>query len=415
MRTALILVVLVALAVGAFWWLSPFTIHYQPTTEVATSTTPAELAPIELVEHTVTLPDGTEGTFRIAAPFAVTVAAEGLGKARFMAMSPDGRLFVPDLVDYQLSHEGRLFVLDDFNEETGQFETTHTYLSGLRGPNSVAFYTDEEGQHWLYLALTAHLLRYPYQPGDTEPSGEPEVLIAFPNTQTPGETSVVWHITRTLLFAGDRLYIAIGSGCNACEQPEEELRGLIMSMDPDGGNVEVYANGLRNAVGIEWASGALYATANGVDHLGTEAPDETMYRIEHGTHYGWPYCYELDGERIADGGPWERGFPCEDAPHSFAAFAPRSAPLGLAYFSNIHPVLDTSFLVALHGSFEPETRSGYEVVRVSSDGEQETFMDGFQRADGTRIGRPVDLLPYDEDSFFMTDDFSGRVYYLRED
>lgn len=374
-----------------------------------------ELQPIELVEQTVTTSDGEELAFRLAKGFDIAIAAEDLGKARFMAMSPDGRLFVPDLVDYKLSHQGKLYILDDFNEETHQFETKHTYLSGLRGPNSVAFYRDTEGKDWLYLALTAHLLRYPYTAGDLEPSGEPEIVTTFPNTQTPGETSVVWHITRTLLFHNDQLYIAIGSGCNSCEHLEGELRGMIMVMDPDGENARVYGDGLRNSVGIAWANGGLYTTVNGADHLGEDKPDELMYRIEDGAHYGWPYCYQSNGVTYEDNHTaWKTPVSCEAVPAPLAAFTPRSAPLGLMFFQDIHPLLDSTFLVALHGSFEPEMRSGYQVVRVDLNGMQDVFMDGFQKPDDSRIARPVDFLQKDEDSFFMTDDHGGRVFYVFE-
>jgi glucose/arabinose dehydrogenase len=68
--------------------------------------------------------------------------------------------------------------------------------------------------------------------------------------------------------------------------------------------------------------------------------------------------------------------------------------------------------VALHGSFEPELRKGYELVRVTRTGETAVFMDGFQREDGSRIARPVDILQRGENSFFFTDDFSGRLYYV---
>jgi glucose/arabinose dehydrogenase len=358
--------------------------------------------------------DGTGANFRLAKGFGVKVSAEGLGKARFIALSPDGRLFVPDLVNYNLSHEGKISILEDFDEETGKFNTKRTYLSGLRGPNSVAFYRDAEGKDWIYIALTAHLIRYSYRAGDTKPSGELEIVMKFPNTQTPGETSVVWHITRTLLFHNDRLYIAIGSGCNSCEQPAGEMRGMIISIDPDGKNPRVYADGLRNSVGIEWAEGNLYATANGADHLGPDRPDELMFKIEEGEHYGWPYCYEVDGvfyQETPD--RWTRGpESCESVPRSFAAFDPHSAPLGLRYFKNVHEALKESFLVALHGSFDPKIGTGYKIVRVSKNGGQAVFMDGFQDEDGERVGRPVDFLQHDENSFFFTDDHAGRLYWV---
>lgn len=388
--------------------------------ELVATTTEPQVVDVEgpppaivLATTTVSFADGGEATFRLSEPYSLAVAAEGLGKVRFMVMSPDGRLFVPDIVDYKLSHEGKLYVLEDFDEETRRFKTVHTYLSGLRGANSVAFYKDTEGKTWLYLALTAHLIRYPYQAGDTAPSGVGEIVFEFPNTIAPEAKSVVWHITRTVKVRGDRLYLSIGSGCDACEQPEGEVRGMIASIRPDGSDLRVHAEGLRNAVDFTWADDALFATDNGVDHLGASAPDEKMHRIEDGGHYGWPYCYESDGVVQADDTfTWDRDFPCGDVSPAFAAFPPRSAPLGVEYFDRAHPVLASTFLVALHGSFDPGMQSGYEIVRVDREGNTETFMDGFQDEGGTRHARAVDFLPYEERSFFFTDDFGGRIYYV---
>lgn len=369
--------------------------------------------PVQLGSTSVTVGDGTVQEFMLAEPFELAVAAEGVGKARFMAESPDGRLFVPDLVDYQLSHEGKVYILEDFNEETREFETKHEYLSGLRGSNSVAFYTDGDGKHWLYLALTAHLVRYPYEPGDTAPSGEPEIILEFPNTQAPEAKSVVWHITRTIEFHEDRLYISIGSGCNACEQPEGEMRAMVASVMPDGSDMRVVADGLRNAVGFTWMNDELVVTENGADHLGSQAPDEVVYRIaEEGDFYGWPYCYESDGEVLLDTTTqWETPVDCQTVPTSLASFAPRSAPLGIEYFEDVHSVLDGTMLVALHGSFDQSMMSGYEIVRVTPEGEQDVFMDGFQLPNTERIARPVDFHEW-RDGFLFTDDYGGRVYYV---
>lgn len=396
---------------------------------------PAGPTPIKLAPAAVTFANGARATFQLAEPFRLAVAAEGLGKARFMAFSPDGRMFVADMVNMNLSGEGKIYILENFDEKTKRFQIKRTYLSGLRGPNSVAFYTDENSRAWIYIALTANLIRYPYRAGDIRPSGKPKIITAFPNRQVSGESSVVWHITRTVKFHDNRLYVSVGSGCNACEQPKGEMRAMIYSMNPDGGDKRVYAAGLRNAVGFTWADGELYATVNGADHLGPQAPNDTMYRLTPGTHYGWPYCYESAGRIYPDTSKkWKQSFSCREVPLSFAAFEPHAAPLGLEYFDmDTHPVLKNAFLAALHGSFEPAIRGGYHIVRVSKDGEQEVFMDGFLREDreqsnrfidtveahtdlptgtGERIGRPVDILRKDADSFFFTDDHNGRMYYV---
>lgn len=403
--------------------------------EAKTETEPTKALPIKLAPTTVTFEGGTQATFQLAQPFRLAVAAEGLGKARFMTMSPDGRMFVPDLVNMNLSHEGKIYILENFDEETGKFQSKHTYLSGLRGPNSIAFYTDENGQEWIYIALTAHLIRYPYKRGDTKPATGPEIITTFPNKQVPGESSIVWHITRTIKFYNDRLYVSVGSGCNACEQPKGEMRAMIYSINPDGSDKRVYADGLRNAVGITWANGALYATINGADHLGPQAPDDVMYKLTEGEYYGWPYCYELNEKIYLDTSrKWTQSFSCAQVPRSFTAFEPHAAPLGIQYFpENTHPLLRNSFLVALHGSFDPEISAGYHIVKVSRDGKQGVFMDGFLTGKGMRTewiintvhahtdqpfgdiersGRPVDILQKDNNSFFFTDDYNGRLYYV---
>lgn len=389
-------------------------IQTKPDTENTSSSAPP--VPIDLHPREISIATSSS-SLELPQSFTITVAAEELGKARFMSMSPDGRMFVPNLVDYNLSHGGEVHILEDFNEDTGQFETKHTYLSDLRGVNSIAFYEDMDGEHWIYVALTAKLLRFPYEAGDTEPSGEPEVVTTFPNKQVPGQSSVVWHITRTIAFKNDMLYVSVGSGCNACEDPEDLWRGMLYRMDPDGGNRELVADGLRNSVGFTWAEDTLYATANGADHLGVNAPYEGLYKIKQGEYYGWPYCYRDEENVVADTSQeWERDFSCENAPKPFTVFEPHSAPLGLAYFDgSAHPTLRNSFLVALHGSFEPEVRAGYKIVRVKKDGTHEPFIDGFQNEDGERFGRPVDILQHDKNSFFFTDDMGGRVYFVEDE
>lgn len=400
-----------------------------------TETKLAEQIPIKLTPTTVMFEDGTQSTFQLAEPFRLAVAAEGLGKARFMAISPDGRLFVPDLVNMNLSYEGKIYILEDFDEATKRFRTKRTYLSGLRGPNSVAFYTDKNGQEWIYIALTANIIRYPYSAGDIKPRTDSEIITTFPNEQVPGESNIVWHITRTIKFHDNRLYVSIGSGCDACEQPDGEMRAMIYSISPDGSDKRVYADGLRNAVGFTWADGELYSTINGVDHLGPRAPDDVIYKLTKGKHYGWPYCYESNGKIYPDTSrEWIRSFSCKEVPSSFSAFRPHAAPLGIEYFpKDAHPTLKNTFLVALHGSFDPEIRAGYHIVRVSKNGEQEIFMDGFlaekdkqtawlmntvyahtDQLTGNieRFGRPVDILQIDTNSFFFTDDYKGRIYYV---
>ena len=98
-----------------------------------------------------------------------------------MALSPDKRLFVTDMYNKTDNSRGVVYILDQFDPASHQFKKIAKYLSGLRNPNSIAFYTDASGVEWFYLALTDRLVRYRYERGKDSPAGEPEVLATFPD------------------------------------------------------------------------------------------------------------------------------------------------------------------------------------------------------------------------------------------
>ena len=140
---------------------------------------------------------------------------------RFMALSPDNRIFVTDMYNLTDNRRGVVYILDQFDPKTYQFKKVTKYLSGLRNPNSVAFYTDRNGTDWFYLALTDRLVRYRYEAGKDAPSGTPEVLATFPDYGL-GYKYGGWHLTRTVIVGGNgKIYVAVGSSCNACEEKEE--------------------------------------------------------------------------------------------------------------------------------------------------------------------------------------------------
>jgi len=382
--------------------------------------------PSKLVAHNITLANRKSFTLNLPEGFAVSVAAQRLKRVRFMAESPDGRIFVTDMYDKTDNSKGKVYILADFDPADETFKKVTTYLSALRNPNSIAFYTDPNGVHWFYLALTQSLLRYKYTPGEDAPSGQPEVLATFPDYGLSYKYGG-WHLTRTIVVGGNRkIYVAVGSSCNACEE-KEAVRASVLEMDPDGGNQRHFARGLRNAVGLRWIGDRLFATDMGSDHLGPNKPADTMYALKDGTNYGWPFCYQSGVERFADpkfnlGG---KKLKCSEVPVAFAAFDAHSSPLGFEYFDTLAPGISrrattaesfrTFFLVALHGSTRKSLRHGYRVVRLNATrapGDRpEDFMDGFLAA-GVVNGRPVDILKFGARGFLLTDDYAGVIYYV---
>jgi glucose/arabinose dehydrogenase len=380
----------------------------------------------KLVPHRISLANGKSFELNLPADFVIKVAAQGLRRVRFMAKSPDARIFVTDMYNLTDNEKGAVYIVEDFDENSGAFRKLTTYLAGLRNPNSVAFYTDSSGTDWLYLALTGSLIRYKYNAGDNKPASKPEVIATFPDYGLDYKYGG-WHLTRTISVAGNgKIYVSVGSSCNACEE-KEDVRASILEMDPDGSHQRRFATGLRNAVGIRWIKDRLLATNMGADHLGDDRPADTMYVVQEGQNYGWPYCYQSGPGRFPDPkfNPGGKKMNCRKVPRAFVAFNSHSSPLGFDFFDSLdmgpvnkagrgNPLRD-SFLVALHGSTKEALGHGYRVVKLqerSGKVQMQDFITGFLT--GNKInGRPADILQFGPDGFLLTDDRAGVIYFIQ--
>ncbi len=366
----------------------------------------------KLVPQTVTLKSGKPFTLNLPAKYEIIPAVEGLKRVRFFAKAPDSRIFVTDMRDLTDNDLGKVYILDDWNAETGKFGSVVTYMSKLKNPNSVAFYTDKTGQDWFYLAETDKLTRRKFVKGETKPSGKAETIATFPDYGLSYKYGG-WHLTRTIAVGGNgKIYVSVGSSCNACLE-KENVRATVLEMNPNGSNLRVFAKGLRNAVGLKQIGKTLFATNQGSDHLGNDKPDDTFYALKSGADYGWASCYQADGKVFADKGfPRQKG--CANVPRSYSFFPAHSSALGFDYFDASSPdaTLKNSFLVSLHGSTDKEIGHGYKIVIARKGKKNQNFMTGFLKGDDV-FGRPCDIFKISPDSFLFSDDNRGVVYYVR--
>lgn len=386
----------------------------EPLTEESTSA--SSIPSLKLIPQQITLGDRKIFQLNIPEGFNIHVGIKGLKRPRFMASSPDGRVFITDMINLSDNRKGIVYILDGWDSIKGTFRRAIPYLTGLRNPNNVAFYQDTQGQWWLYVAQTDRLDRYPYSIGDTVPSGSPKFLAAFPDYGM-GYKQGGWHLTRTIAFGENKkLYISVGSSCNACiERSEEETRATIVEMNPDGSEQRVFARGLRNAVGLRWANGALWATNMGADHLGDNKPEDTFYRLHDGANCGWPFCYQYRGEVHSDPAFDTSALDINPATVlvATAGFAAHSSPLGFDWFSgNVPTSIQGTFLVALHGASKLSIGNGYRVVRVTPGGAIDDFITGFLDNE-TTFGRPCDILRNSPNTFLLSDDKAGVVYVIQ--
>ena len=335
--------------------------------------------------ETLKLPDG----------FRATVYASGFQKARFMAFAPKGDLFLSD------TGAGKMMVLTD-RDKNGKLDDKLVFAEGLRQPHGLAFHNG-----FLYVANTDAVVRFQYKPGDLKASSAPEKLADLP--------SGGGHSTRTVVFGSDgRMYVSIGSTCNVCEESDPR-RAAVWVFDADGKNGKPFALGLRNAVGIEWYQGKLYATNNGRDLLGDDTPPESFFVLENGKHYGWPYCYTVANKAVwdRDYGKRDQAF-CDSTVPAFATTTAHSAPLGLAFYTGTQfpEAYRGLMFVALHGSWNRTKKSGYKVITINpKTGETKDFMTGWLQNESVS-GRPVDLEVAPDGALMLSDDGANLVYRI---
>ena len=370
--------------------------------------------PLKLVKQEVRLKNKTAFSLLVPEGYRIAVAAEGLNRPRFFCVSPDGRLFITDMFDRSDNKKGKVLILEDWADSSKQFQKTTTYLSNLHNPNQVAFYI-RNGEYFLYVAETGKLSYYRYLPGELQPSGPPTIIARFPDYGLSYKYGG-WHLTRSIAIHHNKLYVTIGSGCDACIE-KEEIRASLVEMDPDGSNLKYIARGLRNAVGIKWVKDELWVTNMGRDNRGPDKPEEQLMKITPGSFYGWPYYFQYRKQIITDPAFKDSLKPAwvKRPPISQWGIKAHSAPLGFTYFSVFSDsLLNNSYITALHGSTSVWRQRGNAVVQMLPNGQYREIVSGFLqgKTEDKRFGRPCDVLQWDDRSFFISDDKNEVIYYV---
>ena len=340
-----------------------------------------------------------DGRLVVPAGLKVTYFARELDGVRFMAVSPDGVLYATQ------PGRGRVVRLPDTNRD-GVADSVVVVVTGLNQPHGLAFHKGV-----LYVAATDGVARVTLGT-DGKSSGSP----VYVNRYSGGGG----HWSRTIVFGADSaMYVSVGSSCNLCIEQSTD-RAAVLRFNEDGSGKRVFASGLRNAVGlaVEPQTGALWAAQNERDELPPnheDLPPEEINILTDGGDYGWPYCY---GDRVPNP-EYNDAARCAKTIPPAAKLQAHSAPLGLTFLTRASALPDeyrTDLLVAYHGSWNRDTPTGAKVVRIHvSDGKPgavEDFVTGWQRTDGTRWGRPVDVVVASDGSVMISDDTGDAIYRL---
>lgn len=289
----------------------------------------------------------------------------------------------------------------------GVAETRELFLEGQNQPFGMALV---DGR--FYVGNTDGIVAFDYEPGASRLSGAGERLVSF----QPGG-----HWTRSLIVSPDRkrIYAGVGSLSNIADEgmQVEQGRAAIWELDLETGQARVFADGLRNPVGLAWepVTGALWTVVNERDGLGDETPPDYLTSVQEGGFYGWPYSYwggTVDGRVPQDAALVARAITPD------YALGGHTASLGLCWMpEGTLPGFPDGMVIGQHGSWNRSTLSGYKLIFVPfrdgrPSGPSRDILTGFLSPDEKfSYGRPVGVaVGPDGKSLLMADDVGDVIW-----
>jgi glucose/arabinose dehydrogenase len=347
--------------------------------------------------ETVARPDGAIP--KAPKGFAVSVFAGNLTNPRWMALAPNGDVFLAE------PKSNAITLLRD-PKGTGHAQVS-TFASGFNRPHGLAFHDGA-----LYVGDLDAVWKLDYKDGALTAGKKTRIT-----TQSFGGTSD--HSTRDIAFAPDgTLYVAVGSGANV-EEGEPATRAAVNRVEPNG-TLTQFATGIRNPVGIVFYPGTdtMWVSVNERDGLGDGLVPDYLTHVEKGAFYGWPYAYLGQNADPTFGAKRPDMVAKTKAPDLL--FQSHSAPLGLVFYegSQFPAEYKGDAFVSLHGSWNSSVPTGYKVVRVhfangKPVGGYDDFLTGFAKPGTSPAqvwGRPAGLLVAKDGSLLIADDAGKTVW-----
>lgn len=251
---------------------------------------------------------------------------------------------------YVTSQDGNVYILSDDNQD-GRADSSFTFAVGFYTPLGVAVHLPTGDVYVSHQGKITVL-------SDSDGNNRADVQNVFADN-----LPFKLHQNDNLKFGPDGwLYIGVGSTCNACDDPDPRSASILRFNVATGGS-EVYATGLRNPFDIAFypPTGELFATDNGRDDLGMDAPFEELNHIIQGGDYGYPDCWNV------------QDMPgCESTVPAVAFFESHSSANGLDFYAgeSFPAQYQGNAFVSIFGSWlKPNVQTGISRVIISPDGQ----------------------------------------------
>ena len=326
--------------------------------------------------------------------FRIEIWAAGLKEARSLSLGAKGTVFVGSRRRDQV-----LAVVDK-----GEHREVKVIARGLAAPNGVAF-----ADGTLYVAERDRIIRFDHIEDNLDAPPTAKIVV-------DGLPHQGGHFWKFIVMGPDGwLYFNQGAPFNI--GIPNYLQAAILRVNPTTRNLQIYAQGVRNSVGMAFnpLTRELWFTDNGRDWLGDDLPsDELNHATRSGEHFGFPFCHQGDTPDPEYG----KFFDCADFIPPDLKLGAHVAALGMRFYTGeMFPAeYRNNIFIAEHGSWNRTQKSGYNVTRVAlgRSGQvvkSEIFMRGM--LEGNEFwGRPVDVLVMPDGALLVSDNWNGAIYRI---
>lgn len=394
---------------------------------------------------------------KLPSGFCATIFADGIGHARHLAVAPDGVVYVNTWSGRYFGntppHPGGFLVALQDTTGSGKANVIkrfgETPQMGGAGGTGIALYKDA-----IYAEINDRIAKYPLPSGAIAPEAGAGITI-LSGLPLTGDHPMHPFI----IDSQGQIYMDDATPTNACQAknrvpqapglvpcPQLETRGGIWRYDANKTGQKFspagrYATGIRNAEGLAFYDGHLFATQHGRDQLHNNwpqfyrpeqeatLPSEELLLIKQGGDYGWPECYYDPFVKklvLAPeyGGNGKKVGVCGSKIGPVAAFPAHWAPNGMVHYDK--PQFPDRYrngvFIAFHGSWDraPYPQGGYNVVfqplsGTHAAGSCEIFASGFAAGTKSPQGaahRPSGLAVGPHGALYVADDVTGRIYRI---
>ena len=342
------------------------------------------------------IPRPATGQLKLPAGFTAEEYLDGIERPRYMALGPSKELLISDT-----RPNGIVWLVQSPGKDKKML------LEKLDRPYGIAFWKE-----YLYVAEATSIKRYKYDAKTMTPGPGEEVVPLKEFAKGPSTRSVVFD------RKGAKMYVSIAMEADA-ETGEDPRRAAINRYNPDGSGHEIFASGLRNAVGVHLYPGTdtPWVGVEERDALGDELVPDIFTHIQPDGFYGWPYAYigkhedprfkgmrpDLVAKTIAP----DVILPAHVSMLDFAFYEGKQFP---------QQYRGGAFL-AWHGSTNRSELQGYEVAFVpftkgKPSGPPQHFLTGWMNSpQGHEVwGRPVAVLEMPDGSLLVSDDGGKKIW-----